>query len=78
MAAGGGAMETGVAVSEGLGTGVGLAAVRGRSVDVGLAVPTTPPQPATESTMRDKQIDERIPETQNESWRRIDTFRQYE
>ena len=72
MATGVRTLETGVAVGEGLVTGVGLAKARGRSVDVGLAVPTAPPQPATENTMRDKQIDERIPENQNESWRRID------
>jgi hypothetical protein len=62
-----------VAVGEGLGTGVWVAEATCKDVDVGLGVPpTTPPQPAKENTMRDKQMSERVPEAQNESWRRID------
>lgn len=63
----------GVAVCEGLGTGVEIAAVRTTDADVGRGVtPTAPPQPAKENTMRDKQINERIPEVRSESWRRIE------
>jgi hypothetical protein len=63
----------GVAVGEGLGTGVRVAEDEDRDVAVGLGVPTRPPpQPAKENTTRDKQINERGPEAQNESWRRID------
>jgi hypothetical protein len=62
----------GVAVGEGLGTGARVAEGRVRDVGMGLVVPPTPPQPAKENTMRDKQINEEIPKTQNERWRRID------
>jgi len=72
MSAGVTAMEADVAVGEGLEIGVEFA-VRTRDVDVGLAVPpTTPPHPMKENTIRGKQISERVPEAQNESWRRID------
>jgi hypothetical protein len=62
----------GVAVGEGLGTGARVAEGRVRGVGMGLVVPPTPPQPPKENTMRDKQINEEIPKTQNERWRRID------
>jgi hypothetical protein len=66
-------MEAGAAVGEGPEIGVEAAALWTRSVDVGLDVPpTTPPQPAKKNTMRDKQINEKIPEARSESWRRID------
>ena len=67
---GAGSAGAGVAVGEGLGTVVKVAEVRDAIVDLGVP-PATPPQPAKENTMRDKQINERIPETQDESWRRI-------
>lgn len=68
-----GPVEAGVAAGEGVGTGVEIAEERGRDVDVGLvSPPLLPPQPANENTIRDKQISERIPEAQDESWRRID------
>jgi hypothetical protein len=61
----------GVAVGEGLETGVEDAEGRARDVCVSQSVPPPPPQPAKENTMRDKQINERIPETQDQGWRRI-------
>jgi hypothetical protein len=62
----------GVAVDEGLGTGVRVAEGWIKDVGMGLDVPPMPPHPAKENTMRDKQINEEIPKTQNERWRRID------
>jgi hypothetical protein len=71
--AGAGSMKIGVAVGEGLRTGVEVAAVRTTDADAGLDVPpTAPPQPAKKNIMRDKQISEKVPEARNESWRRID------
>lgn len=65
---------TGVAVGEGLATGVEAAENRDADWEVGagLGVSPTPPQPAKENAIKDKQISERIPGNQNESWRRID------
>jgi hypothetical protein len=63
---------SGAAVCEGPGTGVEVAKGRGNDVDVSLAVPAAPPHPAKEKTMRDKQINEGIPEARNGDWRRID------
>jgi hypothetical protein len=66
-------VDAGVAVGEGLGTVVAVATGSARDVATSLEVPTPPPpQPAKDNTMRDKQISERIPENQNEGWRRID------
>jgi hypothetical protein len=72
--AGAAPMGAGVAICEGLETGVAVAKGRGKDVGVSLGVPAPlpPPHPAKENTMRDKQINEKIPETQNEGWRRID------
>src|SRR6476646_4133864 len=61
----------GIAVSAGLGAELWVAETTGRDADAGLNVPAAPPQPAKENTMRDKQISERIPGTQNDRWRRI-------
>jgi hypothetical protein len=56
-----------------LGAVVAVAKGRDRDVEAGLAVPRLPPpHPAKENTMRDKQINERVPETKKECWRRID------
>jgi len=70
--AGAGPVESGVVVGKGVGAGVELAEDSSGDVDVCLISPTLPPHPAKENTMRDKQISERFPESQNESWRRID------
>jgi hypothetical protein len=73
MATGVEVSDIGVAVGEGLGTGVEIAAARTTDAEVGRGgTPTAPPQPAKENTMRDKQISERVPEVQIDSWRRID------
>jgi hypothetical protein len=61
----------GIAADTGLGAELWVAEVTGRDADAGLNVPAAPPQPAKENTMRDKQIRERIPGTQNDRWRRI-------
>jgi hypothetical protein len=56
-----------------LGTVVAFAEGRDRDVEAGLAVPRLPPpHPANENTIRDKQINARVPETKKECWRRID------
>ena len=60
----------GVAVDAGLGAGISVAEATGRDVDLNVA--GSPPQPAKENKTRDKQMSERIPEAQDESWRRID------
>lgn len=44
----------------------------GKELGAGLTVSLVPPQPAKENTIRDKQISEKNPVAQNESWRRID------
>ena len=73
MASGVRSTEAAVAVGEELETGIEAAALWTRDADAGLDVPpTTPPQPAKENTMRDKQISERVPESKKEYWRRID------
>ena len=73
MASGVRSTEAAVAVGEELETGIEAAALWTRDADAGLDVPpTTPPQPAKENTMRDKQISKKIPEARSESWRRID------
>ena len=57
-----------------LGTVVAVAKGRDRDVEAGLGVPRLPPpHPAKESTIRDKQINERVPESKKECWRRIDS-----
>jgi hypothetical protein len=63
-------VETGVAVGAGLGAGICVAEATGTEVDLDVA--GAPPQPAKENKIRDKQMSERIPEAQDESWRRID------
>jgi hypothetical protein len=66
-------VDGGIAVGEGLGTVLAVATGSARDVGTNLEVPTPPPpQPAKDNTMRDKQVSERIPENQNEGWRRID------
>ena len=56
-----------------LGTVVAVAEGRDRDVEAGLGVPRLPPpHPAKESTIRDKQINARVPESKKECWRRID------
>jgi len=56
-----------------LGTVVAVAEGRDSDVEAGLAVPRLPPpHPANENTIRDKQINARVPETKKECWRRID------
>ena len=62
----------GAEAGEVLGTVVAVAKGN-RDVEAGLAVPRLPPpHPAKENTIRDKQINERVPETKKECWRRID------
>lgn len=52
---------------------VAVAEGKDKDVEAGLAVPRLPPpHPAKESTIRDKQINERAPESKKECWRRID------
>jgi hypothetical protein len=64
--------KAGIALGEALGTGAGAAEDWARDADVGVDVPLTPPHPAKENTIRDKQINARVPETKKEWWRRID------
>jgi hypothetical protein len=72
VTAGAAPMGTGVAVGEGLGTEVKAAEGRDRGAGMGLGVPKPPPpQPTKENAIRDKQMNARQPEAQNESWRRI-------
>ena len=62
----------GVAVTVGTGLGAGTCVAEAAGIDAGLNVAGAPPQPAKENKTRDKQMSKRIPEAQDESWRRID------
>jgi hypothetical protein len=63
----------GVEVGEAMETLLSVATGRARDVAMGLDVPILPPpQPAKEKTMRDKQMNERFPETKKECRRRMD------
>jgi class 3 adenylate cyclase len=62
----------GVAVEVGTGLDSGTCVAEATGTDVDLNVAGVPPQPAKENKTRDKQMSERIPEAQDESWRRID------
>jgi hypothetical protein len=55
-----------------MGTAVAVVTGRARDVAIGLAVPTLPPPQPAKNTMRDKQRNERFPETKKECRRRID------